>query len=343
MDSVKNEWVNLEQYLEDLNQIDAGQITIYHQRAWIEAVSAGFNCTFKYLRSFDSSGTLALTPFMHKKKGPFSLLGSPLSGMYTEFAGPIFSNEIDHLSRKSIIVSQGRYISVGQHYIEWGIKGSFDAETHWGRVLEEQDYTSISRRSLFIDLSIGPDAVWSGFKSRARNMIRKSEKADLVANTISPDEAWIEEYYNLLKQTFERQGLSVPHPLSFYRQIISLSQSGLALCVDVLIAGKISAGAIFLIDGHRMMYFSGVADREGMRLAAPSLIQWHAIQSAISKEIIGYDMGGLGVESIDKFKRSFGGSEVQHSRWVYRSKLFNLIEPLGRWLARKGVIGLGGS
>lgn len=80
-----------------------------------------------------------------------------------------------------------------------------------------------------------------------------------------------------------------------------------------------------------------------MRLAAPSLIQWHAIQSAISKEITGYDMGGLGVDSIDKFKRSFGGFEVQHSRWVCRSKLFNLIEPLGRWLARKGVIGLGGS
>jgi DnaJ family protein A protein 2 len=29
-------------------------------------------------------------------------------------------------------------------------------------------------------------------------MIRKSEKADLVANTISPDEVWIDEYYNLL-------------------------------------------------------------------------------------------------------------------------------------------------
>ena len=343
MDNVKNEWVNLEQYLEDLTQIDAGQITIYHQRVWIEAVSVGFNCTFKYLRSFDSSGTLALTPFMHKKKGPFSLLGSPLSGMYTEFSGPLFSNRVDKVTRRSIIASQHTYVSVGQQYVELGIKGPCNIDNHWGAELEKLNYSPVSRPSLLIDLSLGDEITWSGFKGRARNMIRKAEKAGLVAHTITPSQDWVEEYYDLLKQTFERQGLSAPHPLSFYRQIETLVDQGLAICVDVLIEDKIAAGAIFLVDRSRIMYFSGVATRDGMRLAAPSLIQWHAMQQATSNNILDYDMGGLGVESIDKFKRSFGGSEIQHLRWIYRSTFFRLVEPIGRWLARKGFIQVGGS
>jgi hypothetical protein len=79
-----------------------------------------------------------------------------------------------------------------------------------------------------------------------------------------------------------------------------------------------------------------------MTLAATSLLQWHAIKEAIHLGVSEYDMGGLGVPSIDKFKRSFGGRDFTHSRWVYRSSLFGLAEPLALWAARKGWLRLGG-
>lgn len=343
MNSIRSEWITIDQYLAELVNLDTDQLTIYHQRPWLEAVAQGFGCTIKYVRSFDPDGTVALSPYMNMQKGPFSLLGSPLSGMYTEFSGPLFSEKANMATRLSVVRSQHNYISVGQQYVELGVKGLCNADNHWGLELEKLNYSFISRPSLLIDLALGEEVVWSGFKSRARNMIRKAEKADLVAHTITPTQDWIEEYYGLLKETFERQGLSAPHPLSFYRQIETLAEQGLAICVDVRTEAKIAAGAIFLVDGRRMMYFSGVATKDGMRLAAPSLIQWHAMQQAIANNILDYDMGGLGVESIDKFKRSFGGSEIHHSRWVYSSKIFKLVEPVGRWLARKGFIRVGGS
>ena len=172
-------------------------------------------------------------------------------------------------------------------------------------------------------------------------MIRKAEKAGLNAELISPDDEWIVEYYSLLRETFHRQGLAVPHPIAFYRQLIRLSKSGVALCVDVRVDQQMLAAGIFLLDERRMVYFSGVASKEGMRLAAPSLIQWRIMQEAVAAGVAEYDMGGLGVESIDKFKRSFGGQEIQHTRWICRSRLFGLIEPIARWMARRGLIRIG--
>ena len=338
-----NEWLNIDQYLEYLQDCDDDQITMYHQHSWLDAVSKGFDCKILYLRTFYKGKTLSLTPFMLKKKGPIVLLGSPLRGMFTEFCGPLFKKGLDAKIHESIMVSQHQFIFHGKQYIEWGLKGYSGPLKFQGKKLEELGYAFSQRPSLYIDLSSGQEEVWRQFKGRARNMVRKAEKAGLLAHTIRPSEIWISEYYDLLKNTFSRQGLSVPHPLSFYKQIETLSSQGLARCVEVMVEGKLAAGAVFLIDGSRMMYLSGVANKDGMRLAAPSLIQWHAIKEAIATEITEYDMGGLGVESIDKFKRSFGGSDIYHLRWVYRSNVFRLVEPIALWLTRKGVLRLGGS
>ena len=106
------------------------------------------------------------------------------------------------------------------------------------------------------------------------------------------------------------------------------------------IDNKIGAAAIFVKGNHRMMYLSGVATKEGMHHSASSLVQWQAMKQGISDSMTEYDMGGLGIASIDKFKRSFGGIDVSHQRWVHRSKIFRLIEPSAMWLAKRGWIGL---
>jgi lipid II:glycine glycyltransferase (peptidoglycan interpeptide bridge formation enzyme) len=275
---------------------------------------------------------------MTKRKGPFSLLGSPLSGMYTEFAGPIFNEEVDKSLKKEILALQDKFIRIGQNYIEWGIIGSEKETEDWTKVLMERNYILNLRPSLVINLSVGEHAVWTGFKSRARNMIRKAEKSNLQVNNVFPNKRWIDEYFDLLKVTFEKQGLSVPHPISFFEQIPSLVKEGVAICLDVQDEGKMIAGAIFVIGDTRMTYLSGVANRQGMQLAAPSLLQWFAMKTAINLNIRDYDLGGLGVESIDKFKRSFGGYEVQHTRLVFGSQTFKLLEPFGRWLHKKGLL-----
>ena len=145
----------------------------------------------------------------------------------------------------------------------------------------------------------------------------------------------------MLKVTFEKQGLSVPHPISFFEQVPNLVNEGIVICLDIQDEWQMIAGAIFVIGDERMTYLSGVANRQGMQLAAPSLLQWFAMKTAINLNIKDYDLGALGVEYIDKFKRSFGGYEVQHTRLVFGSQMFKLIEPFGRWLHKKGLLSFG--
>ena len=304
------------------------------------STSSSFNCDVRCVKTSRHGEVLSITPFMLKKKGPFRIIGSALRGTYTEFSGPLFTSNINDTEMNEIIKSQHSLISKGCHYIEWRVKGLSDNDCAWGNSLDKLGYKFDYAPSLLIDLSQSEETIWASFKGRARTSVRKAEKASLKAKIIEPSQQWIEEYYKILRHTFGRQGLSVPHPLSFFQKIEELSKSGFIRCVEVRLGHEIGSAAIFVIDGSRMMYLSGVSSKEGMRLAASSLVQWCAMKAAVKDGIIDYDMGGLGIESIDNFKRSFGGVNVRHLKWVYRSNSFKLLEPLAIWLSRKGLIGL---
>jgi len=339
MTSITSEWISRDQYQEEIADFTTTDSSAYHGLSWLDAVSIGFGAEIRFVRSAVTDGqTIALTPFMCKKKGPFHLVGTPLSGMYTEFTGPLLREETTPETIALVMTSLHRLVAKNSSYIEWGCKG----EQAWGATLGPLGYRHTKRVTLLIDLSPGESAVWSAFEGRARNMVRKAENAGVLARTVQPSEQWIMSYYEMLGLTFARQGLAVPHPLSFYRQMIPLTNAGIARCVAAEADGKMIAGGIFLVDDKRMLYLSGVANEQGMALAATSLLQWHVIKEAITLGVSEYDLGGLGVPSIDKFKRSFGGRDFTHSRWVYRSSLFGLAEPFALFAARKGWLRLYG-
>ena len=342
MNKINSKWINFDDYISKLKKFESESLSIYHQKSWLLAVKNGFDCNLNFILTQNNDEVLALTPFMTKTKGFVSISGSPLRGMYTEFSGQLTKKNLDKDTINKIIFSQHALISAKNSYLEFGFKNSRNEYNNMNYEFSRLGYSYESRSSILIDLSEGAEQVWSGFKGRARNMVRKAEKSGIIPETIVPDISWIEEYYDLLVKTFKKQGLSVPHPISFYKELIGLSKAGLIKCAHVKQDKKIIAAAIFTVDTDRIMYFSGVANRKGMKLAATSLIQWHMMKLSIKMGLKSYDLGGLGVESIDKFKRSFGGIDIYHHRWIYRGRLFYFIEPILIWLSRKGFIGLGG-
>ena len=229
-------------------------------------------------------------------------MGSPLRGTYTEFSGPVFSLDFDIAFIKEIVVSQHQLITRSCDYIEVRFREGTEISGYLSRCFETLGYGDDHVPSLLVDLSQGEENLWASFVGRARTAVRKAEKASLSASVVEPSQEWITEYYSILVDTFARQGLVVPHPLRFFRKIEKLSKLGLAFCVESRIDNKIGAAAIFIKGNHRMMYLSGVATADGMRHSASSLVQWQAMKHGISDGITEYDMGGLGIPSIDKFK-----------------------------------------
>jgi hypothetical protein len=341
--SVKSKWIDLDEYLDLLKCFPSTQVTIYHQSLWLGSVSSGFGVSIKCIATFNLNGNLeAVTPFMSTNKWPFRLLGSPLSGLFTEFMGPIFMHQDSNENHATILQSQSNLARSQAHYVEWGVQSSLSKKFFFD-TFNAQGYDYISRPTIVLDLLQGEDNLWTKLKGRSRNMIRKSKKSGVRAIIVKPTPEWMTSYYEMLEQTYSRQGRKTPHPLSFYLRIVEIAKAGKAYCISAEFENRSVAKAIFLINNKQMFYFSGTSNNEGMKLAANSLVQWKAICTAISDDVHLYDMGGLGVPSIDKFKRSFGGEEVAHHRWVYKTLLFRIIEPIAIWLSKKGLIKIGKS
>jgi len=140
----------------------------------------------------------------------------------------------------------------------------------------------------------------------------------------------------MLSNTFTRQGKKCPHPKNFFIELISLNKSKDALFLTAKLNNNIISAAIFIINENKMIYLSGTANKTGMNLAATSAIQWHAMQYGQENGYEIFDMGGLGIPSIDKFKLSFGGEVYNKNRWIYQKRLFSIAEPIARWAIEKG-------
>ena len=178
MTAMTSEWISRKQYEEQLTRFGPDGVSIYHRLPWLDALTNGFGATIRFVRSADRNGeTVAITPFMCKRKGPFHLVGTPLSGMYTEFAGPLFRPELPSDAVSEVMASLHRLAKKDGDYVEWGGKGN----QAWGSMLERLGYSHTTRPTLLVDLSPGEAAVWSSFEGRARNMTRKAEKAGVVA------------------------------------------------------------------------------------------------------------------------------------------------------------------
>ena len=108
----------------------------------------------------------------------------------------------------------------------------------------------------------------------------------------------------------------------FFLELIELHESRKALFLSAKLDNEIISAAIFLINQNKMIYLSGTANKKGMNMAT-SAIQWHAMQYGIENGFEIFDMGGLGIPSIDKFKLSFGGEVYRKSRWVHQKVILN--------------------
>ena len=314
--------------------------SLYHSLLWKKILEEGFKSKVQYIVSVSNDQLQAVTPVCVKKKFGLSLFGSPLRGTFTEYMGPIFHHDLDEDMKIELIISQLSFLKKKFGiYIELGSLADDLISKKLTDSLKSIGFEHSYRPSLEISLVEDEDTIWKSFESRARNMARKSEKYNVETKVESLTEDSLKEYYSFIEETFTRQKSKVPHSLDSYLSLMNnLQIERKLLFVSGRINEKLVSGATFLIDNNRMVYHSASSNIQGFTSAASSMIQWVAIKEAKSRGIKKYDMGGIGIESIDKFKRSFGRIEVHHNRWVYIFGPFKLLIGLVEWAQKKGLI-----
>ncbi len=324
---------------DSLSLLESG--SLYHSTPWHRVLIEGFNVQVEHLVTEIDGAVVALTPIVQKRLFGFSFCGSPLQGVFTEFIGPRFSRDLTIADRSAVVKNQISLLrNHGYSYIEIGVRA--DGTIDGGEVFKEIvnfNFSYHPRPSLTIDLTRGLDQTWAGFEGRARNMIRKAEKNAVVVEVEPLDAIILAEYGAMIEATFRRQGLAIPHPFAAYIALArNLEPISRLMFVSARLDGRLLSGGIFLTGADRMVFHSGSSNPEGATLAASSLVQWKAIQEGYRRGIYEYDLGGIGVGSIDKFKQSFGGIPIHHHRWVYSSNFIKWGTRSAHWLAAKGLL-----
>lgn len=314
--------------------------SLYHSGAWSRVVENGFNINIRYIISTAGGRTVAVTPIYMTRRMGITIYGSPLRGVLTEFLGPLYVDGVLDQDKGNILVSQMAILhEMKAPYIEIGMPSNYVAAEEVTARSQSMGYVYCPRPSLEVDVAMDKGLIWQRFESRARNMIRKSEKAGVTAQKELLVPELLVEFFRIIEATFAKQGIPPPHPFRAYEAMMrNLHQIGALLFVGARYQGRLVSAGIFLIDGNRLVFHSGGSTPEGLEKAASSLVQWEAIQTANSIGVTRYDMGGVGVESIDKFKRSFGGTSIHHHRWVYVSPMMKRAKGLVEWAHRKGFI-----
>ncbi|PIR66771.1 MAG: hypothetical protein COU51_02185 [Parcubacteria group bacterium CG10_big_fil_rev_8_21_14_0_10_36_14] len=158
-----------------------------------------------------------------------------------------------------------------------------------------------------LDLTSTEDDLLAGMKQKTRYNIRLAEKNNVKVERCEKNNLKFEEFYRLLKETGERQGIKLFSKVR-YKKLLAFN--------DLFIAYYNSepiAGAIINFYQDTATYLHGGSSAEHKKVMAPSLLHWEIIKYAKNNEMEYYDWWGADEKKwpgITRFKKGFGGNEI---------------------------------
>lgn len=314
--------------------------SIFHSLAWRHVLEEGFGTRFTVIASRSQGKLMAILPFHSRTRFGIRFLGSPLSGTFSLYMGPLTANDCEPKRLLAVWKSQLAALRATRaQYVEIGSDIAGVSLDDMNRECGAMGFEYQPRASLELSLVGTDDSLWACLDGRARNMIRKAQKSGVTAGVEPITPVLLEEYYDMIERTFASRKMRTPHGLNAYRALYRhVNPTDKLAFVGARSEAQLVSGGLFLMDRTRMIFHSGGSTQAGLLKAAASLVQWEAIREARRRELAAYDFGGTGVQSIDRFKKSFGGRPVIHHRWVYMAPLLKRFRAIGMWAHRRGFL-----
>jgi hypothetical protein len=311
-------------------RFDRWEMNIFHSIEWRNAITSGFGGKWLFIVLSVKNEPIVVLPILSKKAVCLKLLGSPMRGTFTLYTGPIFKKDLDPELRLNAITRMFLFLKeLDFSSIEVVVSAGSIGFDEIMRGASECGFNNSTVQTIELDLSVGKDEVWNKMEGRARTAIRKAEKNGVVVENIEFNEPQVDLLYSMLQQTFARQGSVVPHTKKAYYAIAkNLRNQNQYFFSVARIEGTVVGCGLYLIDGKKLIFHSGANSEKGYSVGASSLLKWSAFSSAIDRGLDIFDFGGIGIQSIDKFKSSFGGQSTRHVRFYKNSKVFVFVEQL---------------
>jgi hypothetical protein len=207
---------------------------------------------------------------------------------------------------------------------------------------------ALERRAHAIDLSEGFDHVWShGFSGRARNHVRRAEKAGVTVEVDSTGRL-VPVFYDLFERSVERWASKQNEPLALAR-LRARRRDPLpklrrmvedldgAARLSVAYAGDRPAAAILVLQGANAQYTRGAMDIE---IAGPTranyLLHRVAIEDACRSGCATYQMGETGdSRSLAQFKEALGARPYPYAEYLHERLPLSAVDGGARRAAKR--------
>ena len=310
-------------------------LMLFQELFWWQIVEQGFKKQCKVALIIENNENKVLLPLFFHRLGPVLRVGSPLRGTFTPYIDYIWlTNNISDYQQtiysKKIVES---LIMNGANWIEL----SFNSDNK--KLYEELlglGFLFKASNTMLLNTKQEEDVLWMGMQGRSRNLVRKAEKFGLQVKFLDSGIENIDLFYSLLKETFNKSGQRPPHSKNFYKLLIlKLIASNNLLFLSIVQDANVVAMGIFLYNSEEIHFISGTSNHIGNKFGANNLMHWEVIKFASRKNIKKYDFGGLGISSIDKFKKSFGGFEGSYLNYIWMTPKIKFSFNLFTWLKSK--------
>ncbi|MEZ5815607.1 MAG: GNAT family N-acetyltransferase [Hyphomicrobiaceae bacterium] len=191
-----------------------------------------------------------------------------------------------------------------------------------------------THKTIWIDLSIGIDRLWSERHHRLRNAVRRCERLGVkVYFTEDPDD--IKAFIALCEDLSRDKGFKLRTSEALVRELVKppYDDTAEAKLFVAKVDGVIAAGAMIARCGQSIHYMGGSSDRHYSNLRLAEVIHWKAMDWAVKRNCRLYDLEGIdpvGNPGVYAFKKRLGGDEVEleGSQLAGLSTLGKLSSPL---------------
>ncbi len=297
------------EYLDFVEHFSAA--TPFHTVEWLSALEKNLGNKCEVAMFYEGPDLVGVCPLFVKNVSLLKIYFSPVFGTETAYLGALGTNLGGMLKElkgeiKNFFLIQPPDLKVAGKDFQIEAKDTIvtnldaqNAEEHFHRIRKGHRYDT-----------------------------KKAEKEGVTVVEENSTRA-INDYYNLLMQTYEKSHYA-PLPESFYIDVVkNLSEKGQLKLLLAYYKDEIIAGAAFPYFHDTLYYWTGGSrkEKEYMSLYPNNLIQWEIIKWGYENGIKKYDMLGASIEGIKQFKLGWGG-QLQSYQRIYSGKRLKLMAGL---------------
>ncbi|MBD3168585.1 MAG: FemAB family PEP-CTERM system-associated protein [candidate division Zixibacteria bacterium] len=177
------------------------------------------------------------------------------------------------------------------------------------------------KREFIIDLSGGEETVWKSFDAKARNQVRKAEKANLTVEFGGVE--MLGEFYKVFACNMRDLGTPV-WPSSLFTEIFR-NFPGDAEFALVKLDGNAIAGGLLLHYGDYSGVPSASAYRHYLNLCPNNILYWEIIKRCIQRGSTVFDFGRSSENAgTYRFKKQWSKKSVEPREQVWQYRLFKI-------------------